>query len=59
MEAGYPLKITERWRGIPNNIDSAMTYKDGKLHIFLERIYFIISIFRSNLLLQGQKFLAV
>ncbi|XP_059468418.1 matrix metalloproteinase-2-like [Neocloeon triangulifer] len=36
---GYPLKISERWRGIPSNIDSAFTYKDGATYFFKGKHY--------------------
>ena len=30
VEEGYPLQVGDRWAGIPNDIDAAFTYKDGK-----------------------------
>ena len=35
MDPGYPKDIS-RWRGVPTNIDAAMTWTDGRLafHLF-------------------------
>lgn len=30
MDDGYPLGIRERWRGVPENLDAASTWNDGK-----------------------------
>ena len=30
VEEGYPLQVGDRWAGIPDDIDAAFTYKDGK-----------------------------
>ena len=30
VEEGYPLQVGDRWAEIPNDIDAAFTYKDGK-----------------------------
>ena len=34
VEAGYPRKITKDWDGLPNNIDAALTWADGKTFFF-------------------------
>ncbi|CAB3381228.1 Hypothetical predicted protein [Cloeon dipterum] len=39
MEQGYPQKITERWRGVPSNIDAALTYRDGMTYFFKGKQY--------------------
>ncbi|KAL3268417.1 hypothetical protein HHI36_007530 [Cryptolaemus montrouzieri] len=33
VDPGYPAHI-ERWRGIPEDLDAAMTWKDGKTYFF-------------------------
>lgn len=32
MDPGYPRHI-ERWRGVPENLDAATTWKDGTLRV--------------------------
>ena len=34
VEAGYPRKIAKDWDGLPNNIDAALTWADGKTFFF-------------------------
>jgi len=36
VEPGYPLLIRERWRGVPNNIDSVITWKSGRKYELLD-----------------------
>ena len=37
LGVGYPVSINESWVGIPNNIDSAMTWINGKTYFFKGR----------------------
>lgn len=37
MDPGYPRHI-ERWRGVPENIDAATTWKDGILSILIRHV---------------------
>ena len=34
IEQGYPKLISKTWPGLPNNIDAAFTYKNGKTYFF-------------------------
>lgn len=34
IEKGYPKRISDDWRGLPNNIDAALTWSDGKTFFF-------------------------
>nr|CAD7433985.1 unnamed protein product [Timema monikensis] len=37
MDVGYPHNIT-RWRGVPSNLDAAMTWADGTLHLRISSV---------------------
>ena len=37
LDMGYPVSINNSWEGIPNNIDSAMTWINGKTYFFKGR----------------------
>lgn len=34
MDMGYPAKLNESWIGVPNNLDSAMTWINGRTYFF-------------------------
>lgn len=34
IEAGYPKLISTNWVGLPSNIDTAFSYKNGKTYFF-------------------------
>ena len=34
MDMGYPAKINDSWVGVPNNLDSAMTWINGRTYFF-------------------------
>ena len=34
VEMGYPAKIANAWLGVPNHLDSAMTWINGKTYFF-------------------------
>lgn len=38
VDPGYP-KHMERWRGVPQNLDAATTWKDGKTYFFKGNLY--------------------
>ena len=34
MDAGYPKKISSVWKGVPSNVDAAITWKNGRTYFF-------------------------
>uniref|UniRef100_A0A1Y1L9K3 Peptidase metallopeptidase domain-containing protein n=1 Tax=Photinus pyralis TaxID=7054 RepID=A0A1Y1L9K3_PHOPY len=38
VDAGYPMHI-QRWRGVPENLDAAMSWNDGKTYFFKGKLY--------------------
>ena len=34
VEMGYPAKIEDSWKGVPNNLHSAMTWINGRTYFF-------------------------
>ena len=34
IESGYPQSISQRWRGIPNDIDAVFTWRNGETYFF-------------------------
>ncbi|OQR79276.1 matrix metalloproteinase-16-like, partial [Tropilaelaps mercedesae] len=39
IASGYPRRIHDDWPGLPNNIDSALTWSDGKTFFFKGGLY--------------------
>ncbi|XP_030759308.1 stromelysin-3-like [Sitophilus oryzae] len=38
MDEGYPMHM-ERWRGVPQNLDAATTWKDGNTYFFKNELF--------------------
>ena len=34
MDAGYPKEISSVWKGVPSNVDAAITWKNGRTYFF-------------------------
>lgn len=41
MDANYPMILGEKWRGIPNNIDAAISMTNGKTYFFKGDLYWM------------------
>lgn len=52
MDFGYPHPI-QRWRGVPNNLDCALTWKDGQTYFFKGKDYWR---FNNNDVIVDSKF---
>lgn len=60
MDANYPALITEKWHGIPNNIDAVTSVANGELLRLCSVIVLSpMNYFRQNVLLQGKFILAL
>lgn len=40
-DQGYPMIISEKWNGIPNNLDGAISLSDGKTYFFKGDLFWI------------------
>ena len=45
VDMGYPVNISKAWKGIPNNLDSAMTWINGKTYFFKGDSFWIFNNF--------------
>lgn len=43
MDENYPANILEKWRGIPNNLDAAISVANGKTYFFKGNLYWLYS----------------
>jgi YHS domain-containing protein len=41
IDMGYPAKINDSWLGVPNNLDSAMTWFNGRTYFFKRNGFWI------------------
>ena len=42
MDPGYPKKISSVWRGVPSNLDAAITWKNGLTYFFKGMTFLLI-----------------
>ena len=43
LDSGYPEAISEYWEGIPDNLDAAFTWTNGKIYFFKGSQYWRLS----------------
>jgi len=43
MDAGYPKEISSVWKGVPSNVDAAITWKNGRTYFFKGNKYYRIN----------------
>lgn len=41
IDNNYPANIADKWRGIPNNIDAAISVENGKTYFFKGNLYWL------------------